>query len=175
MKFVQQLGLITGLSFFCYLGYAQSPINIGIKAGVSTNKYIDNIDSLVQDNSIGWQGGFMTRVNIKKLCIEGNVLLNSKPGSFTSKSGITSGEIEIYGVDIPITLGYKPIKTPVFNARVFGGPVAHYNFYDKVKTQFANGELKTNSNWHFKGGPQWSATAGAGIDVLVFTLDVSYI
>lgn len=175
MNLIKILSLTTIVSLFCLNSFGQKPINFGFKGGTTFSKYIDNIDTLSQSNQTGWQGGLFARVNIKKLYIGADALVTSKPGQFESKSGLTTGEIQVNSLDVPLVLGYKIIKTKVFKARLYAGPTAQFNFREKVKTSFNGVEVNNSGSWDFKGGPHWSINAGAGIDIMFVTLDLTYL
>ncbi len=72
-------------------------------------------------------------------------------------------------MDIPILLGYKIVKLPMFKLRAFAGPVASFNIDDSFSStlsqQFKDEDLE---------GAVWNAKVGAGIDVWKLTLDVDY-
>ncbi|MBI9034990.1 MAG: PorT family protein [Bacteroidales bacterium] len=84
-------------------------------------------------------------------------------------------------LDIPILLGVRIIDTKLANVRVFGGPVASMILNKKMSlTANTDGsEFETDqkdkifTEDNFKNS-SWSLNLGAGVDVLMFTLDVRY-
>jgi hypothetical protein len=155
--------------------YAQIPLNFGFKGGISLNQYSNDIDSISQENATGWQGGLQARIKLDKWYVGADALFTSKPGKFTTQDGKTEGKIQVMGVDVPLVLGYKVIKTKLFNLRMFAGPTMHFNFYDKVKTSYEGGSFETNDNWKINRNPQFSLAGGAGIDIAFMTLDFNYL
>ena len=171
LKFV----LFTLIIGFSYMLSSQIPINFGFGGGASQAKYNIGTDSLNGENVTSWQGGVFARVKIKKLYIGVDAFLKSNPGTFTSISGNTKGEISVLGLDVPVVLGWKIVDKKLFNFRIYGGPSLQLNFYEKVKTSFNGSSFEADENWQFKGGPKWSITAGTGIDIAFVTLDIRYL
>lgn len=165
----------TAITLFCFDAKAQLPINFGLCGGASYSIYSDDLDSLTQEGQAGWQGGVFARVKLKKWYIAADALVSSKPGKFASESGSTAGEISLIGMDVPIMVGYKVVKTKIFNLRTFVGPAMHFSFYDKIKTTYNGQKIETNNDIKFKSGAQYSGVAGLGIDVAMITFDIRYI
>ncbi|MGB0403591.1 MAG: outer membrane beta-barrel protein [Salibacteraceae bacterium] len=165
----------TTITILCFDGKAQIPLNFGFCGGTSYSIYNENLDSLTQQAQMGWQGGVFARVKLKKWYVAADALVSSKPGKFESESGNTKGEISLIGMDIPVMVGYKVIKTKVFNLRTFVGPAMHFSFYDDIKTTYNGEKIETNNDIKFNSEAQYSGVAGLGIDVAMITFDMRYI
>lgn len=165
----------TAITIFCFDAKAQIPINFGLCGGASYSIYSDDLDSLTQQGQAGWQGGVFARVKIKKWYIAADALVSSKPGKYSSKGGQTEGEISLIGMDVPVMVGYKIVKTKIFNLRAFVGPAMHFSFYDNIKTTYNGQKIETDNDLKFNSGAQYSGIAGIGIDLAMITFDVRFI
>ena len=146
MKAWLNLFSLTLILGYCSISNAQIPFNFGFTGGISQSEYNIGLDSINTEAVTSWQGGVFARVKIKKVYVGVDALFVSNPGKFSSTTGNTTGEISVYGIDVPVAFGWKMIDSKVFNLRLFGGPAMRYNFFDKVKTSYNGGALETNTN-----------------------------
>lgn len=87
----------------------------------------------------------------------------------TSDNPDLSGDILINGVSIPLIVGYRfvdPTTEPILNFRVYGGP--SLMFLTKKEISGTNDE---GIDWN---DTQWGGQLGAGLDIFIFFLDVTY-
>lgn len=84
-------------------------------------------------------------------------LLDSFDDSFKHKSHL---------IDIPILLGYKIVKSKIFNLRIFIGPEIGIRIDDNIKA-ITTKNFTDNFNFGFQGG--------LGIDIWRFTIDAGYV
>jgi hypothetical protein len=76
----------------------------------------------------------------------------------------------VEGVILPLLVGYRFVDTdsdPFFNFRLFAGPSVMF----LTTTEYDDGEFDEEVNWNSN---QWGAQVGAGIDLSIFFLDVTY-
>jgi hypothetical protein len=172
--------------------FANAQFNFGIKGGYNSSLNLDNISTVESGtydlNDVkgelanGFHGGVFARLGIGKIYIQPEVLYGLQKKQFTfgiqnaiNPSSLT--EVENYvtfsTVDIPVLIGYKIVDAKLFNLRAFAGPKFRMNagssFEFKTVVNGATfdkdqiyGELKNSSV---------GLELGAGIDVLMFTLD----
>jgi len=79
-------------------------------------------------------------------------------------------DLVINGVSIPILVGYRfidPTTEPVFNFRLYAGPSLMF----LTKQEFSGDVENESVNWKDN---QWGGQLGAGLDIFIFFLDVSY-
>ncbi len=169
---MKKLLLVAAICLFSSTLFAQlaSPISFGVHGGIVSTKLdtkIPNISDLKDKSDNGMMLGVFARINIKKWYIQPELNFVSRKSEIVVE-GI-SGEFKSKSMDIPMLLGYKIVKMPMFKLRAFAGPVASFNIDDSfsstLKDQFKDEDLE---------GAVWNAKVGAGIDVWKLTLDVDY-
>lgn len=169
---MKKLLLVAVICLFSSALFAQlsSPISIGIHGGIVSTKMdtkIPSVSSLKDKADNGMMLGAFARINIKKWYIQPELNFVSRKSEIVV--GGVSGEFKSKSMDIPMLLGYKIVKMPMFKLRAFAGPVASFNIDDSfsstLKDQFKDEDLE---------GAVWNAKVGAGVDVWKLTLDVDY-
>jgi len=172
------------------IGYnlsAQSlfPIDLGPKIGFNTTKLTTHIKDYIPDIQRGWQGGLFFRFGIKNLYFQPEAFISVKksginydynvfdPSNPTSLDPVTQS-LNLTTVDFPLLVGYKIINLKIVNLRIFGGPVASFNLNKELllsvrgldeSSRFSTSEFR-EAIWGFK--------VGAGADILIATVDISY-
>jgi len=168
---MKKLLLVAVICLFSSTIFAQlaSPVSLGVHGGFVSTKFKPNSGSDFNADN-GMMLGAFARINIKKWYIQPE-LNYVKRKSESSESLLGSNifpTIETKSIDIPVLLGYKIVKLPLFKLRAFAGPVASFNIDDKIKTTLGD----------IEGGDfnsaVWNAKFGAGIDVWKLTLDIDY-
>jgi hypothetical protein len=173
------------------LGYAQ--LNFGIKAGYNSSLGMNNLSSVTTGsynlNSVsselanGFHAGVFARIGFNKIYFQPEFLysMGKKNYTITFKDAATNNVsfdklVNVSTLDVPLLLGYKLLDLKLVNLRVFAGPKLRFN----AGSSLSYSNLTT-------GGPvtqadltkdvkaaQVGLEAGAGIDVLMFTLDARY-
>ena len=137
-------------AFICVMAFTASaqlasPISVGVHGGWSSTMIdikhpsISNIKSSAEG---GYMLGVFGRLNLGKLYIQPELNYVRRKGAVeipgsTQGSKIAS-DLTYSSIDIPILLGYKIIKLPLFNIHLFAGPVASFstsslNFFYEIK------------------------------------------
>ena len=164
-------------------------INFGIKAGYNSSLTLDNISS-VQSGTYnltdvkselnnGFHLGAFARIG-EKLYFQPEVLysLQNKNYEFTLQNAMNQDVtvdklVSFSTVDVPLLIGYKLLDLKVANLRVFAGPKVRLNAGSEISfpnLTDADGVDKNKLIGEFKNS-RIGLEAGAGIDVLMFTLD----
>jgi len=114
---------------------------------------------------LGWQLGGSVLIG-QKFYVEGGVFYATKSSAFTESSAKLEFTNDINGVRIPVALGYHLIgeQKGQFALRVFGGGSAFI-----VTSVSAPGASKDDFT-----SPTWGVFAGAGLDILMFFVDLQY-
>ncbi len=157
-------------------GVAYSQFSIGPKVGVNVAKLTTDFKSDFADikssSKTGFQFGAFARIG-DKFYLQPEILWSVKGGivEFTQDLiGTTKYDTKLTAIDVPILVGYKLVKLPVAgNIRVFGGPIA--TFITSSKASLDGISLPELENYK---STIWSLGVGAGVDILMFTLDVRY-
>lgn len=144
---------------------AQSPLNLGIKAGFNTSKITTDLGDFDENNITNFVAGAFARVNVKSFYLQPEAYFSSKGGDL--KDLTSKNSFDLKTIDVPVLLGYKIINKGLINLRVNTGPVFSFvtskdaNVADEPA--FGSGKLKDSIfGWQY----------GAGLDLLFFSLDL---
>lgn len=147
---------------------AQSPINIGLKAGYSSSKIKVDSEQFNEGSVNNYLAGAFVRINLGKIYLQPEAYFNSKGGKLKETVGSPSETVnsfDLKAVDVPILLGYKIFEEGPVNLRVNAGPVLSFFTDKKLNTQqtFETKDIKDNFfGWQY----------GAGVDFMFLSLDV---
>lgn len=167
---MKKILLVAVICMFSSALFAQlsSPVNFGLHAGLVSTKMDSNIPdaSTVKDKADnGMMLGAFLRVNLNKWYLQPELNYVSRKSQI-EVDGVDF-DVKTKSLDIPILLGYKIVKLPVFKLRAFAGPVASFSIDDSFKSTL------DDVDEDFKGAV-WNAKVGAGVDVWKLTFDVDY-
>ncbi len=159
---------------------AQLPISAGLKIGFNTSKMpteITNISDIKSQGQNGFLAGAFVRIKLTKFYIQPEVYFTKKGGDFqySNTGNIYTQQSSFKTVDVPLLFGIKILDFKAFNFRLMAGPVASF-ITDKSVSYQVNGvnlPAVPSPTLNFKN-TIWGFQAGAGIDILNFTLDVRY-
>lgn len=168
---MKKLLLVAVICLFSSAIFAQlsSPISLGVHGGLVSTKLDANMNgaSIKENAKNGMMLGAFARININKWYIQPE--LNYVVRKSETVIAGESYDFKTKTMDIPMLLGYKIVKLPLFKLRAFAGPVASFNidnsFSQSVKDQFGDPDFKS---------AVWNGKVGAGVDVWKLTLDVDY-
>ncbi|MCK4360638.1 MAG: outer membrane beta-barrel protein, partial [Bacteroidales bacterium] len=76
-------------------------------------------------------------------------------------------------VQIPVIIGYKIINPKIINIRILAGPVASIVTDKNIESEDISGYIKPIEDANIED-LIWSLQIGAGVDILMFTIDVRY-
>lgn len=160
------------------LSMAQQPkMDIRLYGGMNVNNFIYRSETLDPDFLTGWQVGGGFRVSHRKMMLEVDLTYVN--------SGLTVGvdedsdiiieepiDITMHSLEIPLTAGYIPVKTPVFKWYLYGGLVSKFRLKGKYTYQGETGSFKPdelNLHWYNLG-----ARIGTQFDITFFNFDLNY-
>ena len=171
---MKKLLLVAAICLFSSALFAQlsSPISLGVHGGLVSTKVDANMtgSSIKESAENGMMLGAFARINIDKWYIPPELNYVSRKSSL-ELAGV-SADVKTKSVDIPVLLGYKLVKLPLFKLRAFAGPVASFSVDDNFK-DLVTGSGENSFKPEMKNAV-WNAKVGAGIDVWKLTLDVDY-
>ncbi len=165
------------LTFLLAGSFLFGQLSFGPKIGINLNRLStdlgENIAMIKEQSKSGLQIGAFARLG-GKTYFQPEIMISGRGGKFeftpTGGSNIDKYEYSMTALDVPLLIGNKIFNTPVAKLRIFGGPVASFALNKKLKI---NNLEQTAEDIHLKDAV-WAATLGAGVDVLMFTLDVRY-
>lgn len=183
-----QMPLSLGLKF----GYNSSKMTLSNFQ--STDYKFSDIKSETKN---GYNLGAMARIKLGKLFLQPEAYYTVKKGATSLKPTLTGGlggltpgvnyskEVSLQNLEIPILLGYKLLDFKLANLHVMTGPMAAFNMGNDVKFTNADGEKVSSDDFLPSGGEftsfssamkaaQWNWQFGAGVDILMLTIDARY-
>jgi len=173
-------------------------LNFGIKAGYNSSLSFSNINSVVDGkynlNSIknemwnNFQGGVFARIGLgKKLYFQPELLYNMQKTNYTvslqdavNKNVTYDKLVNISTCDIPLLIGYKILDLKVANVRAFVGPKLRFDagsqldFSNLVKPAGSASTITLDGLKQDVLKSKIGLEIGAGVDLLMLTLDVRY-
>ena len=152
--------------------------DLGVKASYNTTKFELSKSSVTngfKDGS-GVNFGVFARIGGSKVYLQPELLYSSKSTTYTysvqNPSGVIStftDDVKLKTFQIPILLGVKLLDLKIASLRAFTGPAASFvtnkgiaNLGAQIKDNFTSNSMA------------WDWQIGAGVDVLMFTLDMRY-
>lgn len=155
-----------------------SQISFGPKIGLNVSSLstslADDLASLKESSKTGFQLGAYVRIGTK-FYVQPELLYSVKggilevAGDAVNPIGVKS-EYKMGTMDIPVLVGTKLFSLPMVNVRAFAGPIASF----VISKDLTIGNLVPDDEDIKLKNAIWSAAVGAGVDVMMFTLDVRY-
>ncbi|MET4138036.1 porin family protein [Pedobacter sp. UYP1] len=144
-----------------------NPIHLGLKGGANFTDLSLNYGDLKNKYSAGYSAGAFTRVDIAKLYIQGELLYSHKSSKVESNT-LGSEKTSWNSIDVPVTIGYKILKSDNLSLRVFGGGVYSYILNDKAHIL-----QEVKESFKKFGKSNIGYVAGVGVDLGKITFDLS--
>lgn len=151
--------------------------SIGPKIGYTTNKLSVDKSEITSDLKSSFIYGAFVRLG-DKWYLQPEINFYTSGGVFkspdlqTGDPNFINDEVELKTIQIPLYVGLTLADLKLFKIRAQAGPTA--NIYTDKKVNPLSGETyKQISNTDIND-IQWGFQFGAGVDVLMFTLDVQY-
>lgn len=144
--------------------------SVGPKIGASFSKFTTDVDQIKTEAKSTFHFGAFARFG-QKVYFQPELLINSRKGILKdeeSTGGNTS--LKVGTVEVPLLLGVRILNLKVINVRAMAGPAASIVVNKSITTE----------NWNDAIGKDdirnaiWGLQFGAGVDVLMFTVDLRY-
>ncbi len=157
----------TFLIILACLGLSHVSIGQTIKptVGINFTDVVGNGEGTASGRT-GWQFGASVAFG-KKIYVEPGIFYQSKSAEFSSSDNLTQPDLkaDLKGIRVPFALGYNLIGNSESKAslRLFGGPSGFFviDTGDDINKDDIN-------------SPAWGVFAGAGLDIWILFVDVSY-
>jgi len=160
--------LFAALAIWSFAG-AQS-VNFGPKVGFTTAQLSTDLDDIKTDFQTNFYGGVFLRMG-KKAYLQPEVNFVTKGGIIQKKDLVDDQTIKLKTIEVPVLLGSRLIDLKFANLRLMAGPSVSFVIDKDVSLKgndepiFGKDSLKD---------ALWGIQAGAGLDILMFTLDIRY-
>nr|NQU93919.1 PorT family protein [Bacteroidota bacterium] len=154
--------------------FAFGQFSIGPKIGFNTSKLTTDVDQVKSDVSNNFNFGIFARIG-KKVYLQPEVNWLTRGGVIKDESAVNpfKQEIEMKTIEIPVIVGWRIINLGVGNIRILAGPSASIVTDKSIKTTEGNGYIDPIKDANLED-MIWGFNVGAGVDILMFTLDVRY-
>lgn len=169
---MKKLIFLTTTIFLSFFTQAQvvPGFNIGPKIGATFSKFSTDENQINEEIKNTFHFGAFARLG-KKVYFQPELVIMSRRGMLKDVNLIgSSSSIKINTIDIPLLLGVKVIDVKAANVRVMAGPVASLAINKTVDNHDWD-EAITNDDIR---SANWGLQFGAGVDLLVFTIDLRY-
>jgi len=171
---MKKLVLTFVLIFVSSMIFAQ--FTLGPKIGYNTSKLSVDQSDIKTSLKNSFQFGIFARIG-NKLYLQPEVNWLTQGGVFkeqeTGSSSPFEQEIDLKTIQIPVIIGYKIINPKIVNIRILAGPVASIITDKKIESKDISGYIKPIEDANIED-LIWSLQVGAGVDILMFTIDVRY-
>jgi hypothetical protein len=150
--------------------------SIGPKIGYNTSKLTTDISEIDSEMKNSFNFGVFVRLG-RKIYVQPEVNWLTRGGVFKKSAADDvkpiKQEIELQTIEIPVLLGFRLINLGVGNVRVMAGPSASIITEKTVSTSDPDNFTNPIEDADIED-LVWGFNVGAGIDVMMFTLDVRY-
>jgi hypothetical protein len=139
--------------------------DLGIKASLNNTKLSSDLSTFSPNAQGGYNFGVFGRFGGKSVYFQPEFLYVVKNGGFNVSTA--SGAVKMKSIQIPALLGVNLLNLKVATIHAFTGPAFSY---------IADGSSENTGNYlvnNFKS-TVWDYQLGAGVDVLMFTVDIRY-
>ena len=161
--------LISAMLFMAVLAFGQ--FTLGPKVGFTMSKLKTNFEDVTEEVKSGFQFGAFVRIG-EKIYVQPEVMFVTKGGIIKEESMNTKTKVNLSSIQVPLLVGYRILNLKVVNLRIHAGPAISFVTKKEITITTTSGEEAFDDS-HIKDAI-WSMQLGAGIDVLMFTLDVRY-
>lgn len=175
---MKKLVLTFVLIFASSMIFAQ--FTFGPKIGYNTSKLSVDQSDISTSLKNSFQFGIFARIgkSDSKVYIQPEINWLTQGGVFkqpevTGSISPFEQEIDLKTVQIPVIIGYKIINPKIVNIRILAGPVASIITDKKIESKDISGYIDPIKEADIED-MLWSIQVGAGVDILMFTIDVRY-
>lgn len=159
--------LLSVLIFLAGAAFAQ--FTVGPKIGFTMSKLkTTSFEDVTEEMKSGFQGGAFVRFG-KKIYIQPELMF-VMTGGVLEVTDVGKSTVKLSTFQIPALVGYKLLNLNVVNLRIMGGPAVSFVTNKEITIDEGEEFIKDTD---IKDGI-WSFQLGAGVDVLMFTLDIRY-
>jgi hypothetical protein len=160
--------LMIALVFLAGATFAQ--FTVGPKLGFTMSKLKTNFEDVKEEARAGFQFGAFARIG-KKIYVQPELIFVTKGGIIKADDATAlETKVKLSTMQIPALVGFHLLNLKVVNLRVMGGPALSFVTDKEIKINNVSGSIGEKN---IKDAI-WSFQLGAGLDVLMFTLDVRY-
>ncbi|MDY0343495.1 MAG: porin family protein [Lentimicrobium sp.] len=139
----------------------------GPKIGATFSKFTTDQDQIKDELKTTFHYGVFVRMGES---VYFQPELNIMTRNANLESANQSGTIKMTSLDVPLLLGVRVLNLKLLNVRAMAGPVGSMTVSKKISLTDVDLDLKKDDLKSLNWGLQF----GAGVDVLIFSLDLRY-
>lgn len=173
------------ISTLLFVTSIQAQLHFGPQIGFNASKLTLNVEDITTSLGSNFMFGAFVRIG-KKIYVQPEVNWMTAGSVFKYPSITWEGtelspveqDVKVKSIQIPVTLGWRLINLEVVNIRLFTGIAANIITNKTINTTDTDGSIEkgliepiTDANI---SDLTWQYHFGAGVDVLMFALDVKY-
>ena len=153
----------------------QAQFHFGPQIGFTLSKLTTNLSEVTSDFKSNFMFGAFVRLG-EKIYVQPEINWLTQGGVWKSTEGAGPDQIDkelkmtYKTIQIPVSLGWRIIDLKIANIRIFGGAAANIVTDKKMDLKNISDPIE-DADWK---DVIWQYQVGAGVDVLMFALDVKY-
>ncbi|MBU2555955.1 MAG: PorT family protein [Bacteroidetes bacterium] len=167
---MKKLTLLMLLLFVSGMMFAQ--FHIGPQIGYTSSKLTTNTSDIKSTFKSNFLFGAFARFG-EKIYVQPEINWLTQGGIWeatTDGTDLGKTEMTYKTIQIPVSVGWRLIDLKLVNIRIFGGLSANIATDKKMKLDGITQDIK-DADWN---NMVWQYQVGAGVDVLMFALDLKY-
>jgi len=167
---MKKLTLLMLLLFVSGMMFAQ--FTIGPQIGYTSSKLTTNTSDIKSTFKSNFLFGAFARFG-EKIYVQPEINWLTQGGIWeatTDGTDLGKTEMTYKTIQIPVSVGWRLIDLKLVNIRIFGGLSANIATDKKMKLDGITQDIK-DADWN---NMVWQYQVGAGVDVLMFALDLKY-
>lgn len=158
------------LTLLIVTSVASAQFTFGPKVGFSGSKLSTDVPEIKEQIKANFQVGAFARFG-ERVYVQPELMYATNGGIFKDEETGGKQRIKFQSVEIPVLIGFRIVNLEVINLRVFLGPSGSFILGKDVEADDVLQETYDKDN--FKN-TSWGMNLGAGVDVLLFTIDLRY-
>lgn len=163
---MKRIFLIAAMLGIASLTFGQ--LTLGPKIGLTMSKLKTNFENVTEEMKTGFQFGAFARFG-KKTFVQPELMFTKKGGTLVV-TDVGKSKVDLGTMQVPVMVGYRLLNLEVVSLHIMGGPALSFITNKEITIEEGDEFIKdTNIK-----DAIWSFQLGAGVDVLMFTLDVRY-
>ncbi len=164
---MKKIGLV--IAAVLIVSSIQAQLHFGPQIGFTSSKLTTNFSDYSSEVKSNFLFGAFVRIG-EKIYVQPEINWLTQGGVWENSTIDNKIEMKYKTVQIPVSVGWRIIDLKLVNIRVFGGFAANIATDKEMKIDDID-EPITDADWNDLA---WQYQIGAGVDVLMFALDVKY-
>ena len=157
------------IAAFFAISTIQAQFHFGPQIGYTASKLSTNTSEIKSNFKSNFLFGAFVRIG-EKIYVQPEVNWLTQGGLWKQEGLDKDIEMTYKTIQIPVSVGWRIIDLKLVNIRLFGGAAANIATNKEMKIGDIDEPLE-DADWN---SVAWQYQVGAGVDVLMFALDVKY-